>query len=69
MKKNINLYIDDLLDCPDRFIISRTVEQAKNYFENFQIEILSLDHDLGVHEKGIYYNLSKKFKNNFREFC
>jgi hypothetical protein len=52
MIKKINLYLDDLRDCPVGFEIARTVEEAKYYFNNFQIEILSLDHDLGVDEKG-----------------
>lgn len=52
MQEKINLYIDDLRDCPDGFVIARTVEQAKYYLENFQIDILSLDHDLGSDDKG-----------------
>lgn len=52
MKKIINLYVDDLRDCPNGFIIARTIEQAKYYFENFQIGILSLDHDLGTDKEG-----------------
>lgn len=52
MKKKINLYLDDLRDCPEGFIIARTVDKAIYYLENFQIEILSLDHDLGIDEKG-----------------
>ncbi len=52
MKEKINLYVDDLRDCPEGFIIARTVEQAKYYLENFQIENLSLDHDLGEDEQG-----------------
>ncbi|EKQ53724.1 MULTISPECIES: cyclic-phosphate processing receiver domain-containing protein [unclassified Clostridium] len=52
MKKKINLYVDDLRACPEGFTISRTVEQAKYYFENYNIGILSLDHDLGVDELG-----------------
>lgn len=52
MKEKINLYLDDLRDCPEGFVIARTVEQAKYYFENFQIQILSLDHDLGIDEQG-----------------
>jgi len=51
MKEKINLYVDDLRDCPDGFVIARTVEQAIYYLENFQIEILSLDHDLGMDEQ------------------
>jgi hypothetical protein len=52
MKERINLYLDDLRDCPEGFIVARTVEQAKQYFENYLIDILSLDHDLGIDEQG-----------------
>ena len=52
MSDKINLYIDDLRDCPVGFLMARDVEQAKYYFKNFQIGILSLDHDLGVDEQG-----------------
>ncbi|AQR96092.1 MULTISPECIES: cyclic-phosphate processing receiver domain-containing protein [Clostridium] len=55
MKQKINLYVDDLRDCPNEFQIARTVEQAKYYLENFNIGILSLDHDLGVDEEGDYF--------------
>lgn len=52
MNQRINLYLDDLRDCPDGFVIARTIDEAKYYFDNFQIGILSLDHDLGVDEQG-----------------
>lgn len=52
MSGKINLYVDDLRDCPDGFVIARTVEQAKYYLKNFEVEILSLDHDLGSDERG-----------------
>ncbi|GCD10467.1 cyclic-phosphate processing receiver domain-containing protein [Clostridium tagluense] len=52
MKEKINLYVDDLRDCPEGFVIARNIAQAKYYLENFQIETLSLDHDLGVDEQG-----------------
>lgn len=52
MKEKINLYLDDLRDCPEGFVIARNLEQAKEYFEKFSIGILSLDHDLGVDEQG-----------------
>jgi len=51
MKEKINLYVDDLRDCPDSFLIARTVEEAKYYLNNFEIQILSLDHDLGIDEQ------------------
>lgn len=53
IKKTINLYVDDLRDCPDGFTIARTAEQAKYYLENYHVHILSLDHDLGEDENGV----------------
>lgn len=50
--KKINLYVDDLRDCPKGFIIARTIEQAKYYIDNYEIGILSLDHDLGSDSTG-----------------
>ncbi|ABS41709.1 cyclic-phosphate processing receiver domain-containing protein [Clostridium botulinum] len=52
MNKKINLYVDDLRDCPKEFIIARTVEKAIYYLENFHVDILSLDHDLGEDAEG-----------------
>ncbi|MCM3109975.1 cyclic-phosphate processing receiver domain-containing protein [Lederbergia lenta] len=47
MRKEINLYVDDLRDCPSGFEIARSMEAAVNLMNNNQINILSLDHDLG----------------------
>lgn len=52
MKKSINLYVDDLRDCPAGFTIARNVDEAIYYLENFYVDILSLDHDLGEDEDG-----------------
>ncbi|MCM3612682.1 hypothetical protein M4S82_15660 [Planococcus sp. MERTA32b] len=52
MKSVINLYVDDLRDCPSGFTVARNVEEAVYYFENHAINILSLDHDLGEDEEG-----------------
>lgn len=49
---NINLYLDDLRDCPNGFYIARTYEEALYYLNNYSISILSLDHDLGEDDKG-----------------
>ncbi|MCP8971029.1 cyclic-phosphate processing receiver domain-containing protein [Ectobacillus ponti] len=49
-KQQINLYVDDLRDCPEGFTIARTVEEAIHYLENYRVHILSLDHDLGEDE-------------------
>ncbi|HEY9059628.1 MAG TPA: cyclic-phosphate processing receiver domain-containing protein [Pseudobacteroides sp.] len=52
MNKKINVYLDDLRNCPDGFEIARTIEQAIYYLENFKIGILSLDHDMGIDIQG-----------------
>lgn len=51
-KETINLYLDDLRDCPNGFVLARTVDEAIQYFKIFNINILSLDHDLGVDNEG-----------------
>jgi len=51
-KKEINLYVDDLRDCPEGFVVARNVEEAIYYLENFTVNILSLDHDLGADQDG-----------------
>lgn len=43
----INVYLDDLRDCPDGFTLARTFEEAVKLFENNEVNILTLDHDLG----------------------
>ena len=48
----INLYVDDLRDCPDGYIVARNFKEAIRYLENFNVHILSLDHDLGEDENG-----------------
>lgn len=50
--EKINIYLDDLRVCPDRFVIARTYEDAVNLIENNKVGILSLDHDLGEDENG-----------------
>jgi hypothetical protein len=65
MSEKINLYLDDLRDCPDGFILAKNVERAIYYLENYEIGILSLDHDLGEDELGnpqlTGYDLVKHF--------
>ena len=65
MTKSINLYVDDLRDCPEGFVIARTVSDAIYYLENFDVDILSLDHDLGEDRNGHLlpngYDLVKTF--------
>lgn len=48
----INLYVDDLRDCPEGYTVARTYGEAILLLETQQVNILSLDHDLGEDEKG-----------------
>lgn len=51
-KPKINLYVDDLRDCPEGFTVARSVQEAIQYLDDCDIGILSLDHDLGGDENG-----------------
>lgn len=51
-KERINLYLDDLRDCPEGFKLARTVAEAKAIMRNNTVDIVSLDHDLGVDQDG-----------------
>lgn len=46
-KTKINVYLDDLRPCPDGFVLARTAEDCISLLENYQVSVLSLDHDLG----------------------
>jgi hypothetical protein len=48
----INVYVDDLRDCPDGFRVARTFEEAVKLIENNEVDILTLDHDLGEDAEG-----------------
>lgn len=48
----VNLYLDDLRKCPNGFILAKTVEEATNIINKNAVNILSLDHDLGINENG-----------------
>lgn len=48
----IKLYVDDLRDCPEGFVVARSFQEALYFFSHYEIELLSLDHDLGEDEKG-----------------
>lgn len=48
----INLYLDDLRDIPKGFVGARTVGDAIELISKNKVHILSLDHDLGMNDKG-----------------
>jgi hypothetical protein len=46
----INVFLDDTRPCPKGFYLARTVEQCVQYLNNYKIDVLSLDHDLGFQQ-------------------
>lgn len=52
MNEQINLYVDDLRDCPDGYTLARTCSEAIKILESREVNILTLDHDLGEDEEG-----------------
>lgn len=50
--EKINLYVDDLRNCPKGFCIARSVAEAIQYLTTYEVHILSLDHDLGEDVNG-----------------
>jgi hypothetical protein len=62
----INVYLDDLRDCPEGFVLAKTTEEALKLFANNKVNILSLDHDLGVDQDG---KLLRSGYDFVKEFC
>lgn len=56
MFQEINLYVDDIRKCPDGFVVARNYDEAIELLNNNTINILSLDHDLGIDEQGVEKN-------------
>lgn len=48
----MNIYLDDLRKCPKGFVLARTVEEAIALLEANEVDILTLDHDLGEDGNG-----------------
>ena len=64
--KTINLYLDDLRDCPEGFIVARNMTEAVQLFKKYNVNILSLDHDLGEDENK---NLLESGYDFVKYFC
>lgn len=48
----MNVYVDDLRDCPEGFTIARIFEEAVVLLQQHEVDILSLNHDLGEDAEG-----------------
>lgn len=63
---NVNLYVDDLRLKPEGFLIARSYEDAVKILNEHMINILSLDHDLGLDSNG---NLAKTGYDLVKYIC
>lgn len=52
----VNLYVDDLRKCPNGFIVARNYNEAIELLNSNEVNILSLDHDLGIYDNGVEKN-------------
>ena len=50
----IHVYLDDCRPCPQGFVLARNVEECLLLLEAYEVDILSLDHDLGWKEPNGY---------------
>ncbi|MER2190311.1 MAG: cyclic-phosphate processing receiver domain-containing protein [Solibacillus sp.] len=48
----VNVYLDDLRDCPKGFTLAKNIDELKDLIAAHEITILSLDHDLGTDAYG-----------------
>lgn len=46
----IHVYLDDLRPCPKGFVLARSARECILLLEECEVDILSLDHDLGWNE-------------------
>lgn len=44
----IHIFLDDLRRCPEGFTLARTAEECLMLLAEYEVDILSLDHDLGI---------------------
>ncbi len=66
----IHVYLDDLRPCPQGFTLAKDVKECILLLQEFEVDILSLDHDLGwsTMETGmdvvIWLTQQRKFPKN-----
>jgi len=46
----INLFVDDIRNPPDGWLVARTIENAKQWLRTGVVDRMSLDHDMGACE-------------------
>lgn len=54
-KAGIKLFVDDLRVAPEGWVLARTITEAVRILANFNVELVSLDHDIVyVDERGAF---------------
>ncbi|OPA74661.1 cell division protein FtsJ [Paenibacillus selenitireducens] len=46
----VHVFLDDFRRCPVGFVYARSAEECLLLLEHEEVDILSLDHDLGIHQ-------------------
>jgi hypothetical protein len=46
----INVYLDDLRPCPKGFILAKNAEECIKLLQEYKVDVMSMDHDLGWDE-------------------
>jgi len=44
----MKLFVDDVRQVPDGWVVARTVDEAKSLLARENVEVVSLDHDMGA---------------------
>lgn len=73
-KNPLGLWLDDLRSPPDGWLHAATAKEAIKYLSTFEIETVSLDHDLGPASAGTGYDVACWLEANpenlpFRASC
>ncbi|GFR38272.1 hypothetical protein PRECH8_15680 [Insulibacter thermoxylanivorax] len=61
----INVYLDDFRPCPQGFVLARNVEECIELLKNYDVNILSLDHDLGFGQPTGYDLVVQMVENGY----
>ena len=54
----IHVYLDDLRPCPQGFALAKDAKECISLLQEFEVDILSLDHDLGWSRWRLAWTLS-----------
>lgn len=60
----INLFLDDMRSCPNGYVLAKNFDECILMLTEFEVQILSLDHDLGEERTG--YDVAKWIVENNR---